>query len=105
MVVEFKGRMRLKQAVMMNLRPIGLFVNTPFAPDQATELDLRVHVEETGEVFNSRVVVVSVDVGPEFSTAMQGMGLKFRDANCELRAVLDELCGFHASTSAPASPR
>jgi Tfp pilus assembly protein PilZ len=104
-VVEFKDREHLEKAVMMNIRPVGLFVNTPFAPNRGTKLDLRVHVEETGEVFNSRVVVVSIDVGAEFSTAVQGMGLKFRDANCELRAVLDELCGVHGSTPGAAPPQ
>ena len=105
MVVEFKDREHLKQAVMMNLRPVGLFVNTPFGPDRGTKLDLRVHVEATGEVFNSRVVAVSVDVGPGFSTAVHGIGLKFRDSNCELRAVLDELCGVHGSTPGVVSSR
>ena len=104
-VIEFRDRERLKQAVMMNLRPVGLFVNTPFAPDEGTKFDLRVHVKATHEVFNSAVEVVSTNVGPEFSTAVQGMGLRFRYRNCELRAVLEELCGVGASTPGAASPR
>jgi Tfp pilus assembly protein PilZ len=96
-VVGFKDREHLEKAVMMNMRPVGLFVNTPFAPDRGTELDLRVHVEETGEVFNSRVVVVSINVGVGFSTAVHGIGLKFCRPDCELRAVLDELCGVNGS--------
>ncbi len=79
---------------MLNVRPVGLFVHTPFPPERGTQLELRVHVVDTGEIYSSRVCVVSNNVGPEFSTEAFGMGLKFRDADCELRAVLDELCGF-----------
>ena len=79
---------------MRNLRPIGIFVATPFAPEQGTKFALRVRVEETRERFESEVEVVSHNVGPGFSTADLGMGLRFAQTCCELRCVLDELCGF-----------
>ena len=50
-------------------------------------------VKDTGEEFCSRVEVVSNNVGPGFSTANLGMGMRFREADCELRRVLDRLCG------------
>ena len=93
MVVEFFDREQLKAAVMMNVRPVGLFINTPFAPDEGTKLDLRVHVIRTREVLPSRITVISNNVGPEFSTEALGMGVRFREPNCELRTVLDALCG------------
>lgn len=92
MLVEFKNRDRLAESVMMNVRPIGLFIDTPFAPESGTRLTLLVLVEDTGEVFRSRVVVVSNNVGPGFSTRSLGMGVRFSNSECELRAVLNELC-------------
>ena len=47
------------------------------------------------------MIVVSNNVGPEFSTQVLGMGLKFREKNCELRAVLGELCGLPDREAAP----
>ena len=72
--VEFASPVALTKAVMMNLRPVGLFVLTPFALEEGTRFELRVTVEETREVFDSPVVVVSQNVGPEFSTTALGMG-------------------------------
>ncbi|MBW2268603.1 MAG: PilZ domain-containing protein [Deltaproteobacteria bacterium] len=94
LLVELKDEAELEACVMLNVRPVGLFVHTPFPPERGTQLELRVHVVDTGSIYSSRVSVVSNNVGPEFSTEAFGMGLKFRDADCELRAVLDELCGF-----------
>ena len=58
-------------------------------------------VEETGETHETPVVVVSNNVGPDFSTAELGMGLRFTSQDSPLAARLEELC-----ESAPvASPR
>jgi hypothetical protein len=88
---------------MMNVRPVGLFVHTPFPPDRGTQLELRVHIIDTGETYSSRVSVVSNNVGPDFSTQAFGMGLKFRESDCELRTMLDELCGLPPHESGGAS--
>ncbi len=97
MRVDYADDRELRQCVMMNVRPIGLFVNTPFAPDPGTGLRLHVHVLATGRVFESRVSVVSNNVGPDFSTAALGMGLRFATADCELRRHLEEICGVERS--------
>ena len=94
LLVEFKDETELRACVMMNVRPVGLFVHTPFPPDRGTKLELRVRVVDTGETYSSHMIVVSNNVGPEFSTHAFGMGLKFRAADCELRRMLDELCGL-----------
>lgn len=91
---EFPSRAALKDAVMLNLRPIGIFVGTPFAPEKGTSFELRVFVLETGERFDSDVEVVSNNVGPDFSTQNLGMGLRFVRSSCDLRNVLNELCGY-----------
>jgi hypothetical protein len=92
-VVEFRTRERIKEAVMFNVRPIGLFINTPFAPETGTEFDLRVRLLETGEEFSSPVEVVSENVGPQFSTDRLGMGVRFTTGESDLRSFLDVLCG------------
>ena len=101
LLVELKNEAELVACAMLNVRPVGLFVPTPFPPDRGTKLELRVHVVDTGETYASRVIVVSNNVGPEFSTQAFGMGLKFREADCELRAVLAELCGLPPREAAP----
>lgn len=83
----------LVASVMWNVRPIGLFVHTPFAPEEGTELDARICVKETGEEFGGAAVVVSNNLGPGFSTDALGMGLRFTAAGPRER--LAELCREH----------
>ena len=49
-------------------------------------------IKETGGEYPSWAEVVSNNVGPDYSTAHLGMGLRFTKASCELRTLLDELC-------------
>ena len=98
--VKYANDRELSLCVMMNLKPIGLFVNTPFALEPGTNFELRVHIEETGENFDSPVTVVSNNGGPDFSTAALGMGLRFATAQCPLRTHVEEL-----TATAPAEPR
>ena len=100
MVVDFANRMALADATMFNVRPIGLFIGTPFAPEEGTRLELTVRVKETGEVYQTPVLVVSNNLGPDFSTATLGMGVRFASAECELARVLDELCREEPGASA-----
>jgi hypothetical protein len=43
----------------------------------------------------SKLGVVSNNVGPGFSTAMLGMGLRFTERKSDLRAALERLCEEH----------
>ena len=74
----------LADAAMFNVRPVGLFIATPFALESGTEFELIVEVQETGERFETRCRVVSNNVGPDFSTAALGMGVRFRSAETPL---------------------
>ncbi len=87
-LVEFETRRALRRAIMAKLRPIGLFVPTPFAAEPGTKFELRVTVEETGDVYDSPVVVISSNVGPDLSTQSLGMGVRFARADCALRRAL-----------------
>ena len=91
--VEFRDAADLRASTMQNVRPIGVYVNTPFAAEVGSTFLLVAIVKDTGVEFRSRVEVVSNNVGPGFSTANLGMGMRFREADCELRRVLDRLCG------------
>jgi hypothetical protein len=98
--VEFKTRERIKDAVMFNVRPVGLFINTPFSPEIGTRFELRVRLLETGEEFSSPVEVVSNNVGPEFSTNRLGMGVRFSTSRSELRSLVDALCDVESDAEA-----
>lgn len=90
--VEFLDLDDLESSAMFNVSPIGIYVNTPFAPDVGTKFGLVVQVKDSGEEFRSQVEVVSNNVGPGYSTANLGMGMKFTESDCELRQVLNRIC-------------
>ncbi|MEM7409088.1 MAG: hypothetical protein AAF430_02500 [Myxococcota bacterium] len=90
--VEFECRDALADAAMFNVRPVGLFIATPFALESGIEFELLAVVEDTGERFETRCKVVSNNVGPDFSTAALGMGVRFRNAECPLGDLLAEIC-------------
>jgi Tfp pilus assembly protein PilZ len=91
MVVEYKNPSHLAASIMRDVRPVGMFVDTPFAPEHGTQLLLRVAITSTDETYASPVVVVSNHVGPDFSTDALGMGVRFRSAACQLRTLLEQL--------------
>ena len=91
--VEFETPAALRRAIMAELRPIGLFLPTAFTCEPGTRFDLRVRVEQTGEVYESPVVVASNNVGPGFSTDALGMGVRFDAPESSLRTALEELFG------------
>jgi hypothetical protein len=92
-VVAFESRRELRQAIMVNLRPIGLFVPTPFAAEPGTRFELCVSLADVGESADGPVVVVSNNVGPEFSTRSLGMGVRFEADDCPLRRLLERVYG------------
>ena len=90
--VEFEDREALRKGAMLNVRPIGIYVNTPFAAEVGSQFELVTFVKETGAEYLSKVEVVSNNVGPGFSTANLGMGMRFREQSCRLRSALRALC-------------
>ena len=89
--VKFQSESELRSSIMANVRPIGLFVHTPFAPDAGFVFTLHVLVKQTGESYEGEVKVVSNNVGPDFSTASLGMGVRFTKSESTLRAALDRI--------------
>jgi len=88
---EFRDLEALRSATMPNIRPIGIWLNTPFAADVGTTFVLVAVLKESGEELCGRVEVVSNDIGPDYSTAELGMGMKFREHDCALRTTLERL--------------
>ena len=89
-LLEFASKRELVPDVMRNVKPIGLFVHTPFAPQPGERFELRLRV--AGECHGGTVIVVSNNVGPDFSTASMGMGLRVT-ADSELCNFLRGLVG------------
>ena len=77
---------------MLEVRPIGLFINTPFAPNHGEDFILCVREQETRQAFEAQVTVVSSNVGPNFSTATLGMGVRFVASTSPFIEFLDALC-------------
>ncbi len=90
--IDFRDEKELLESTMFNIRPIGLFISTPFAAEVGSKFGVVVFVKATGEELRAKVEVVSNNVGPGFSTAMLGMGLRFAQRDSELRAALEKLC-------------
>lgn len=89
--VEFESPSTLRAAVMREMRPVGVFVFTPFAAEVGTRFDLALHVRETGESGSGEVEVASTNLGPGFSTNALGMGLRLRGSGGSMRALLEKL--------------
>ncbi len=89
--IELNGEEELRDSIMTNMRPVGLFVHTPFAPEAGYRFSLRVFVKASGETWDGDVEVVSHNVGPDFSTASLGMGLRFTKSESTLAAALERL--------------
>jgi hypothetical protein len=89
--VTFKTLAHVRAGVMHEVRPVGVFVGTPFAATIGTCFELSLSIAQTGESFLGDVIVVSNNVGPGFSTRALGMGLRLRGAGGTLRELLDRL--------------
>ena len=90
--IEFQNQHLLRAAVMKNVRPIGLFVRTPFGPEVGERFELRVQLLDLDERYDGAVTVVSNNVGPGFSTVDMGIGVRVQGEG-SLQAKLFEVIG------------
>jgi hypothetical protein len=93
--VEFQDSVSLLDAAMFNVKPVGIYLSTPFAAEVGVRFGLVVFVKQTGGTFRGRVEVISNNIGPDYSTVHLGMGMKFVEQHCELSQLLEDL---HAQT-------
>ena len=94
--IEYASQRDLGANVMGNVRPIGLFVHTPFAPPAGERLELRVSLRDGSGQYDGSITVVSNNVGPGFSTSDMGMGVRLNDQG-SLYELLVRLRGISAS--------
>jgi hypothetical protein len=95
--VEFFDLEELRSCTMFDVKPIGVYLSTPFAATVGTKFTLVAAVKKTTDESRCRVEVVSNNVGPDFSAASLGMGLKSLERDCELIRMLCHLNGIEFS--------
>jgi len=69
----------------------GVFIETEHPLDIGARVELRIQIQDTGEVIEIPVEVVSQNLGPGFEREPWGMGLRFRDAGPEVEKQIEEL--------------
>jgi uncharacterized protein (TIGR02266 family) len=96
MLVQFKTRDDLQEAIITNISQGGLFISTPFSPNVGTRFTLCLRVDATREAVDVPCQVVSANVADAFTTRDFGMGVKFINLNPEQREAVEVL--FSAAT-------
>jgi len=78
LLVAYKSRGALLDALIENIRPVGFYVSTPFAAVTGTEFIARITIEAEGITADvpSTVVTSMVEGAHTISTMNMGMGLK-----------------------------
>jgi uncharacterized protein (TIGR02266 family) len=80
-----------QEATIANLSETGVFVSTAFPLEIGSKLTLNMHIESSGERLEIPCVVVSRNVGSDFSTQVLGMGLRFTEMSRETREAVTRL--------------
>lgn len=93
LLVSYRTRDRLIDAIVENIRPAGFFVPTPFAAEVGTPFLLRVDLEREGECADvPATVVTSISQGAHtLSTMSMGMGLKIERPSRSQAAGISKL--------------
>ena len=91
MLVQFRTRDELKDAVISKLSRGGLFISTSLAAEIGSQFMLCIRVDETGEAVDVPCEIVSSNMGVDLSATEDGMGLKFMRLNAGQREAVDKL--------------
>lgn len=93
LVLEYRSRDELLDSVVDHIRPVGLFVPTPFAAEVGTNFLARVTLELEGDSADLPVcVVTSISEGAQtLSTMSMGMGVKLLKPNRAQAAGVSKL--------------
>jgi uncharacterized protein (TIGR02266 family) len=89
--VSFTDLGELGASLMTNLSRGGVFIATDRPAEIGTRLELRFHIEETGEEIDVPGEVVSQNLGPNFESGQSGMGLRFLEMKPEVARKVEEL--------------
>jgi uncharacterized protein (TIGR02266 family) len=86
--VGFDSYGEIRESLMTNLSRGGLFIATPDPLPLGASLQLRIRIEETGEILDLGGEVASLNSGPGLTTEELGMGIKFiRQSDAQEKAV------------------
>lgn len=95
MLVQYRTRDNLKDAIIRNVSKGGLFINTPFPPAIGTTFVLIIQVDVTGESVEVPCEVVTNNVVRDGSSTLKseqlGMGVKFIGLGAEQRRAVEQL--------------
>jgi Tfp pilus assembly protein PilZ len=99
LLVQYRTRDNLKDAIVRNVSKGGLFINTPFPPAVGTTFVLIIQIDVTGESVEVPCEVVTNHVtrdGPaapdaESTSDQLGMGVKFIGLGTEQRRAVELL--------------
>jgi uncharacterized protein (TIGR02266 family) len=80
-----------QEAIISNISHGGVFVSTTHPPDIGTKLTLNLRIESTGVRLDLPCLVVSQNVGANFSTDRLGMGLRFSELGLSERTAIAQL--------------
>jgi uncharacterized protein (TIGR02266 family) len=89
--VSFTDLGELKASLMINLSRGGVFVATDRPAEIGTRLELRLHIEESGEEIDVPAAVVFRNVGPNLGSGQSGMGLRFLEMKPEVARKIQAL--------------
>ncbi len=89
--VSFRNQGELSGSLITNLSRGGVFVATDRPAEIGTRLELRLHIEESGEEIDVPAAVVSQNVGPNLESECSGMGLRFLEMKPEVAQQIEAL--------------
>jgi uncharacterized protein (TIGR02266 family) len=89
--ISFTDLGELRGSLMTNLSRGGVFIATDRPAEIGTRLELRIHIEDTGEEIDVPGQVVSQNVGPNFESGQCGMGLRFLEMKPEVGRKVEAL--------------
>jgi len=91
LLVSFADLGELEKSLMTNLSRGGVFIATDRPAEIGTRLELRLHIEDSGEEIDVPGEVVSRNVGPDFESGRSGMGLRFLEMEPETARKVEAL--------------
>jgi len=93
LLVSYRSKAELLEALIENIQPAGFFVSTPFAAAAGSEFIVRITVETEGDIADVPATVVTsmVDGAHTLSTMSMGMGLKIERPTREQAVGISKL--------------
>ena len=89
--VSFESYGEIREVLMTNLSRGGLFVASERPLPIGTQVQVKIRIEESGNVINVSGEVVSQNIGADLVTEERGMGVRFVGLTASQKKVVDAL--------------